>query len=378
MFYKINPAKIFKLIGIPREIISYINKLDEISLKTLILIFSESKALKITEIAKNLNTSKLQIEKAIKFLASKKIIELEEQPKAIIEIQPISIFDITTTDLINEINKNPKLYIEAEKLLKKPLTSTERKTLCYISSVLNLKNEVILATVKYAIKTNKSIKQIEKICENWSDFSILNLEQIKEQIHIIEKIEKLFNRKLTIDEHKIILQIQQNLNLDIETILIAINYGSKNNIKSIKQIKKLCQNWANEGIVTSKQAEQQIKHLDKQKQIQNQIKNCLGIEGRKLSTNESNYIKIWCCDYNYQLDIISFAFNKCVDSIGKLSFPYMDKILQNWKNKGFKTKKDVQNENLQKQSSYNLQELIKLNEIEFLNDVKELEQQGKI
>ena len=54
MFYEINSKKIFKLIGLPHEVINYINELDETSLKTLILIFSENRVLSNFELSEKL------------------------------------------------------------------------------------------------------------------------------------------------------------------------------------------------------------------------------------------------------------------------------------------------------------------------------------
>ena len=375
MFYKINPKKIFKLIGIPHEIINYITELNEVSLKILILIFSEYETLSVEKIAKTLNISKLQIKDSMHFLANKNIIKFTEQNEAVIEVKKSNIFNFSTADLLNQINKNPKLYIESEKLFKKPLNSTARKMLYYLSSVLNLKNEIILNTIAYATKSKKSIKQITQMCENWSNYGILTVHQLNEQIKFIKLIEKTYHRNLTMEEHKILLQIQTDLNLKLEIILIAINYCAKNNVKSIKKIEKLCMNWSDNSIFTLEQAEKQIQILENQKQIQNQVKKCLGIEGRKLSTNEAKYVKTWCCDNGFKINEINLAFNKCVDSIGKLSFPYIDKILQSWNQKEKpNSQKKLPNKKFKNTSSYDLNELIQLNELEFLNEVKKLHQ----
>lgn len=66
--------------------------------------------------------------------------------------------------------------------------------------------------------------------------------------------------------------------------------------------------------------------------------------------------------------MIKLAFNKCIDSIGKLSFPYIGKILSTWYKNNIKTPEDIEkidskqkllNKHQHKNTSYDLTELTK-------------------
>ena len=81
-----------------------------------------------------------------------------------------------------------------------------------------------------------------------------------------------------------------------------------------------------------------------------------------------HYIEKWFCEYSYSIPIIQKAYEKTVDAIGKLSFPYLNKILTSWYNEGIKTpeeaaEKDIKTPktppSVEKETSYNLNELSK-------------------
>ena len=44
-------------------------------------------------------------------------------------------------------------------------------------------------------------------------------------------------------------------------------------------------------------------------------------------------------------DMVRLAFDQTVDSIGKISFPYMDKVMANWHQQGLKTPLEVEKAN---------------------------------
>ena len=96
------------------------------------------------------------------------------------------------------------------------------------------------------------------------------------------------------------------------------------------------------GITSHKQAEQYIKDSTKRYDIEKHIKNCFGIQNRVLSLNERKYIYKWVFEYKFEINVIKIAYNKCVDATGKMSFPYIEKILQNWKELGIKTPSDTE------------------------------------
>ena len=100
--------------------------------------------------------------------------------------------------------------------------------------------------------------------------------------------------------------------------------------------------------------------LEESKSWEGEIKRVLEIYGRSLVTKEKEYCESWRL-YNISPELIHFAYEKCIEKTGKLSFPYINKILLSWHQKGIKTVAEAAAENKPKteaeKPSFNLDEL---------------------
>ena len=67
------------------------------------------------------------------------------------------------------------------------------------------------------------------------------------------------------------------------------------------------------------------------------LKRLFGINDRRLSRTEENYFRKWLYDYGYGLEILTEAYDFTVNSTGKRTFAYMDKILTDWNDAGCRT-----------------------------------------
>ncbi|MGL5972135.1 MAG: DnaD domain protein, partial [Oscillospiraceae bacterium] len=93
--------------------------------------------------------------------------------------------------------------------------------------------------------------------------------------------------------------------------------------------------WAEKEIDTLSKAEDYIMMLENQNECEYKIKNIFGIKGRALTTKEREFAVNWVCNLNIQDELLSEAFDRCVQNTGKLSFSYMNKIIISWCEKGY-------------------------------------------
>ena len=109
---------------------------------------------------------------------------------------------------------------------------------------------------------------------------------------------------------------------------------------SIKLIEKEAFFWVNNDIVTLDAAEEYIFRRKKLSEAFEKIKTRLGITGRELTDSEKRYISGWI-ELGYDEDCIYEAYDRTVTKTGALKWPYMDKIIQTWNEKGFKTMSEI-------------------------------------
>ncbi len=129
--------------------------------------------------------------------------------------------------------------------------------------------------------------------------------------------------------------------LPFEVILTCVSYCKTLGKTGIAYIEKVCASWSKNGINTLEKAD---KYLIEQEQFQkkvSKIKNLLGIN-RAFTENEKKYISIWINDQKASPDLIKKAYDIAADRTGRLSFAYMNKILDVWAKLGLKTPAQVE------------------------------------
>ena len=67
-----------------------------------------------------------------------------------------------------------------------------------------------------------------------------------------------------------------------------------------------------------------------------------GLEKRKASKNELKLSLMWVDEWKMSREMLTAAYNACVDGISKFDMKYVSKILENWHEKGYKTPDDIE------------------------------------
>ncbi|MEG2144383.1 MAG: DnaD domain protein, partial [Oscillospiraceae bacterium] len=102
--------------------------------------------------------------------------------------------------------------------------------------------------------------------------------------------------------------------------------------------KNVADTWVNDGI-----DDQNVDaHMDKLlylRSLEGRLKKSMGLN-RSFIAAEKKYIARWA-DFGFDCNMITLAYEANVTAIGKVNFKYMDKILTDWNQKGYKTPEDT-------------------------------------
>ena len=129
-----------------------------------------------------------------------------------------------------------------------------------------------------------------------------------------------------------------------------MDFAATQNKKSIGFIEKIAASWHDNGITTHEKAEREIRQLTNFYSLSGQVVAKLGLN-RTLTPTERKFVNNWA-EKNISIDLIILAYERTIDSIGKVKFSYMNTILLDWYSKGCATPKDVKSlENKHKSSS---------------------------
>ena len=156
--------------------------------------------------------------------------------------------------------------------------------------------------------------------------------------------EQILGKLLNENDINTIFSIYDYLGLPDTVIGVLLEYCVSNGTAGMKYIEKTAIAWADEQIYTLNAATRKVEALNKAKQLETKIASALGIMGRSFTTKEKGYIDKWTNTYGYGLNEIVYAYEQSADNTGKLSFPYMNKVLESAYQKGHKTAEQMSSE----------------------------------
>ncbi|MBQ4153213.1 MAG: DnaD domain protein [Oscillospiraceae bacterium] len=175
-----------------------------------------------------------------------------------------------------------------------------------------------------------------------SSIEIAKLMEAKPELRFMfERLESIYGRPVTSTEQRSYIYLYDAAGMPADVLVMIAEHCVSMDKSSIRYIEKTALAWADEGIDTHEKAVARISELSKYHQLEYQIKKHFGIDNRNLSSKEKKYIIAWSEELQFDIEMIRLGYDRMVDGAGRLSFPYLDRILRNWHENQLKTVADV-------------------------------------
>lgn len=154
---------------------------------------------------------------------------------------------------------------------------------------------------------------------------------------VVTEAQRSLGRLLNTNDMRILFGIYDYLGLPAEVIYLLINhcidtYRARNGdgrMPTMRFIETEARYWARSEIVTLEAAEEHIR-LEKLRQDElEKLKDVLQIRGRDLTPTERKYAESWL-SMGFSSAALAIAYDRTVVGTGKLTWKYMDKIVQDW------------------------------------------------
>ena len=127
------------------------------------------------------------------------------------------------------------------------------------------------------------------------------------------------------------------LEMSPEVITLLLEYCVSKDKRSMSFIEKTAIQWHKNGVTTLGAVDKFISGEKEKESYIGTLKKLFNFGDRKLSKSEEDTLNKWRTDYGMDEEMVSLAYEYCLDAIHQLSFPYMDKILSRWKELGITT-----------------------------------------
>ena len=163
---------------------------------------------------------------------------------------------------------------------------------------------------------------------------------------VIDQCQRILGWVFNPAEVAVIVGMKEHLGLEPDYILtMCAYYARKKPNCKMHYIEKAAYTLVNDGIDTMDALEEHIKAMELYDGIAGELRKKLGIGARAFTKKENIKINHWISELGYGAEVIGYAYEVTVDSIGEFSFDYADKILNGWSLGGIKTVEDAKRAN---------------------------------
>lgn len=170
----------------------------------------------------------------------------------------------------------------------------------------------------------------EDVAESIRDHSLADL--------IAECSSMMGRVSLNTREIKDITALVTQLALSEEYILALASHMKEKGKLTPQRLKDRCVRLVEKGIDTAEELDKYIRSSEQLGDAEWEFRHLFGIYNRNLTSNEKKYFRRWSEELGYSTEVVGEAFNIAMDvNREKLSFAYINKILERWSEAGLKT-----------------------------------------
>ena len=185
-----------------------------------------------------------------------------------------------------------------------------------------------------------------------ADSSSYNIQSVTENIsenskmsEMLQLAQEVLGKTISPAEMKTLYWMYDSLGFSPEVILMLLEYCVSINKRTMQYIERVATSWHSKGISTIEAVEEFLSKEEYTKNYMNSLKVIFGIRDRSLTSIEEDFIKKWHDTYGMSEEMIALAYEYCILRINKLSFPYIDGIIEDWNDKNIRTIEEAEKEN---------------------------------
>lgn len=155
---------------------------------------------------------------------------------------------------------------------------------------------------------------------------------------IIDACQQISGKVFTPADAQTIVGIYDYLGLnDTGYIETLYSYCASMDKTTARYVEKVAISMADEGVTTTEELNRYIKKKEQIDEDTSKLRALIGADSRALTSKEKKLFAAWLEELMMPYDVIERAYEITVDKFGGVKLPYMNKILENWKNEGLCT-----------------------------------------
>lgn len=150
-------------------------------------------------------------------------------------------------------------------------------------------------------------------------------------------VSQILSKTLSSADTELLYSFYDYYALPVEVIIVMIEYYVSKGKRSMKLLEKEAGKWAAAGIDTVEKAKLHIKKREEFLSYASRVRSLLGIGDRRLTERELTFMNKWQNELLMPVEMVKAAYEVAANQTGRLSFAYMNKILESWSQSQIKT-----------------------------------------
>lgn len=194
--------------------------------------------------------------------------------------------------------------------------------------------------VMAAEKTAPTFKALPDVAPTYEQVAARTLEDSNLRA-LFNEVQLKLGRTIGYGEQSQLLMMLDYYGLPVEVILTLIEYCVSREKSKFSYISKVAKDWGEREINTLEKADAYLRELKSDESLWKKFVSNFTIDAPNYTVKRFEFLKHWHVDNKQSMELILYAYEIMVERIDKVSFAYMNSILESWKADGIKKPQDA-------------------------------------
>jgi len=159
----------------------------------------------------------------------------------------------------------------------------------------------------------------------------------------VDEAQRVFGKTFNSYDTGIVVGLVDQLGFEEEAVLSILAYVVRLGRRGVRYCEKVALSLYDEGYTRGREVSDRIAVIERSAHIISKIRQLYGIGDRSLSQTEKSLFEKWTQKFEYDIDVIKYAYDITVDNTQKPAPKYTNAIIEKWYAAGLRTLEEIKN-----------------------------------
>ena len=198
--------------------------------------------------------------------------------------------------------------------------------------------------VKAAEAATEKLKALPDVAPTYDQVAARTLEDANLRA-LFNEVQIKLGRTIGYGDQSQLLMMLDYYGLPMEVILTIVEYCTSLGKGNIRYISAVAKDWAEQEINTLERADEYLRERKKDEKLWKKFESMFTTNVPGYTEKRFELLKKWHVENKQSLELIYYAYEITMERTNKVSFPYMNSILESWKAEKIKTLQEAMQAN---------------------------------